>query len=284
MKKILTVGMAGVILTAILAVTGCSTTPSYSSLPEESPNAASFVGSWLSHDALVPIAEGSLLSATGQQFYIFYDDGTGEVFSYRNEAVIDRRAFRYRVSDELIGFQFLQGTVFTNGGSFSRPYVFSADKRKITFPRAEYWIGDFAEFTLTTTTPPPDPPPPPPEPEPGDNTGVVYYSYDGTGYVYMDNSVFYHCSDGKPVGYVESGVIYAFNGSGLGFLEGSFIHDLQGKPKGARRPQQLGTDAAQRKPVTKAPKQDLPEKMSKAAVNKPKLRNRYFGGTLEEIF
>jgi hypothetical protein len=252
-------------------------------LPEESPNAASFVGSWLSYDALVPVSEGSLLSETGQQFYIFYDGGTGEVFSYKNEVVIDRRAFRYRVSDELIGFQFLQGTVFTNGGSFSRPYVFSADKREIMFPRAEYGIAYFAEFTLKTTTPPPDPPPPPPEPEPADNTGVVYYSYDGTGYVYMDNSVFYRCSDGKPLGYVETGVIYAFDGSGLGFLEGSFIHDLEGKPKGARDPKQLGTDAAQRKTVTKASKQDVPEKMSKAAVNKPKLRNRYFGGLLPEI-
>jgi hypothetical protein len=275
MKKILNVGMAALILAVVFAMTGCSTTPSYDSLPEENQNAAFFVGSWLSHDALVPVSEGSLLSETGQQFYIFYDDGTGEVFSYKNEAVIDRRAFRYRVSDALIGFQFLQGTVFTNGGSFSRPYVFSADKREITFPRAEYGIGYFAEFTLTTTTPPP---------EPTDNTGVVYYSYDGNGYVYMDNSVFYYCSDGKPVGYVEGGVIYAFNGSGLGFLEGDFIHDPEGKPKGARNPQQLGTDAAQRKPVTKAPKQDVPEKMPKAAVNTPKLRNRFFGGTLSDIF
>ncbi|MDR2314693.1 MAG: hypothetical protein LBE02_09200 [Spirochaetaceae bacterium] len=286
MNKILNLGMAGLILAAVFAMTGCSTTPAYNSLPEENPNAAFFVGSWQSNDAMVA-------GSTGQQSYHFYADGVGEVTDLYDGKFGRRRVFRYRVSDEFIGFQFLQGTVFTDGGSFSRPYVFSADKRKITLPQADYMIGYFAEFTLTKTTPVPTPPPipqpRPQEPEPKyANAGKVYYDYNGTGYVHLDNSVFYLCSNGKPVGYLEGGVIYAFTGRVLGYSDGSFLYKQDGDAVGCPYEGSLGVgdNVPVKKQISRvAPKQALPEKMPKAAVNnKPRLRNRYMGGVLSDVF
>ncbi|MDR2073210.1 MAG: hypothetical protein LBP60_07240 [Spirochaetaceae bacterium] len=183
----------------------------------------------------------------------------------------------------------MNGTVFTNGGSFSRPYVFSTDKRKITFPRAEYWIGDFVEFTLTKTTPVPTPPPipqPRPEkPEPKyENAGTIYYDYHGTGYVHLDNSVFYLCSSGKPVGYLENGVIYAFTGKVLGFTDNSYIYNRRGDATGCIYSVSLGKDVVKKQISKVAPKQAPPEKMPRAAGDKPRLRNRYYGGLLSDIF
>jgi hypothetical protein len=124
-----------------------------------------------------------------------------------------------------------------------------------------------------------------PDPTPVENNeGTIYYQYDGTGYVYVSESVFYLCSSGKPVGYVENGVIFSFGGSVLGFYERSFIYDKQGYAVGAPDPGSLGTAAGDKKPVNKAYKQGLPEKQTKASVNKPQLRNMYRGGLLSDIF
>jgi hypothetical protein len=126
--------------------------------------------------------------------------------------------------------------------------------------------------------------PPPPQPPQGDSSGTIYYSYNGTGYVYLSESVFYLCSSGKPVGYVEGGTIYAFNGRVLGFYENAFIYNRNGNPVGANDSKRLGTDASARKSVTKANKQDIPEKQPKNSVPRPRLKNGYFGGSLLDIF
>ncbi|MDR2210515.1 MAG: hypothetical protein LBO65_03480 [Spirochaetaceae bacterium] len=278
-------GMTGAILAVAFLLIGCATTPSFDTLPESHPLAKDFVGTWTSNDAMVSVAYGSALSTKGQQRYIFYNDGRGEIYDFNGGVETNRRVFRYRISDTLIGFQFLNGTVFTNGGSFSRPYSFSPNKRQIIFPATKYGIGSFFEFRITTTNPLPDPPPSPaPKPKPINNTGDIFYSYDGTGYVYMDASVFYRCSDGKAVGYTQDGVIYAFSGRGLGFFDGSFIYKLDGDAIGAPDPRNLGLNAAEAKPVRKAGKQNLPEKGPRASVNKQRLRNRYWGGVLQDIF
>ncbi|MDR1901445.1 MAG: hypothetical protein LBQ88_04075 [Treponema sp.] len=278
MKKNLVFCVAGLMAFAMI---GCISTPSFTSLPEASQIAASFVGSWVSNDAIVSKSYGSLESVRGRQFYTFYNDGTGEVMDYNGTLLTNRRAFKYRVSDTLIGFQFLQGTVYTNGGSFSRPYILSPDNRKITFPFQKLLLGAFfAELTLLNATPPPLPPPPPRP----NNPGQIYYSYNGIGHVYEDNSVFYLCSNGKPVGYLEGGVIYAFGGKALGFVDRSWIYNLKGDPIGAIDPKSLGLDAEGKKPVTKADKQGLPAKQAGTPVNKPRLRNGYFGGVLSDIF
>ena len=290
MKKNTNLSVTCLLLLTVLVITSCSSTPSYSSLPETNPITASFVGSWVSNDAYVSESYGSVKSVKGRQFYTFYEDGTGEILDYNGSLLTNRRVFRFRATDTLIGFQFLKGTVFTNGGSFSRPYSFSSDKRSITFPDAPYGIGSFAAFSMQKATPPPLPPPPPlpaPEPTPAgsiNNAGIIFYSYDGTGYVYYDNAIFYRCSDGKPVGYVESGAIYGFNGTALGFLERSYIHDLNGYPIGTTYSNKLGMDDKDKKPVNKAAKQDLPAKQTRVPVKKPSLRDMYFGGVLQDIF
>jgi hypothetical protein len=131
--------------------------------------------------------------------------------------------------------------------------------------------------------PQPQPAPPPPPP-PAPPSGVIYYDYNGTGYVYLSDAVFYHCSDGNPLGYGEGGAIYAFNGRCLGFLEDNFIYDLKGLPKGAVDPISLGLDAQAKKPVTQEAKQSLPAKQSPVPVTKPKLSNTYRGGLLSDVF
>ncbi|MDR2551870.1 MAG: hypothetical protein LBD31_01700 [Treponema sp.] len=102
--------------------------------------------------------------------------------------------------------------------------------------------------------------------------------------MYLSDAVFFQCSDGKPLGYVEGGAIYTFGGRCLGFMEGNFVYDLKGYPKGAVDPKSLGKDAQAKKPVTQAVKQNLPEKQSQVPVTKPKLRNGYFGGLLSDVF
>jgi hypothetical protein len=267
--------------------------PSFNSLPEMNQPANVFIGPWMSNDAHVSESYGSARSVIGRQFYVFYDDGTGEIVDYNGDILTNRRVFQYRFSDTLIGFRFLKGTIFTNGGSFTRPYSLSGDGRQLTFPYQKNGISYFAEFTLAKTTPPPAPPPPPPEPlpeplapsaEPINNSGQIYYSYDGTGYVYKADSVFYRCSNGRPLGYVEGDVIYSFAGKALGFVEKSWIYNLKGYPVGAADPKYLGNDAAAKKPVSKAAKQGLPAKQTRTPVNKPKLRDGYFGGVLSDIF
>jgi hypothetical protein len=146
-------------------------------------------------------------------------------------------------------------------------------------------------------SPPPPPPPSPPKPRPVDpsprleeppveknNGGTIYYQYDGTGYVFVSENVFYLCYNGRPVGYIERGVIYSFGGAVLGFYEKSFIYDRNGNPVGAADPKSLGTDAAGKKSVTKANKQDVPVRQTQASVNKPRLKNGYFGGSLRDVF
>jgi hypothetical protein len=138
--------------------------------------------------------------------------------------------------------------------------------------------------------PDPRPIPPPPSPKPYEppeepvNNGTIYYQYDGTGYVFLDENVFYLCSSGKPVGYVENGVIYSFGGSALGFYESRFIYTLNGNPVGATDSKSLGRDAANRRPVSKANKQDLPAKRPHVSVRKPRLKNAYIGGSLRDVF
>ncbi|GMO42990.1 MAG: hypothetical protein Pg6C_04640 [Treponemataceae bacterium] len=129
-------------------------------------------------------------------------------------------------------------------------------------------------------SPPPAPAPPPPVPV----SGTVYYSYNGIGYVYISEGVFYLCSDGRPVGYTDAGVIFAFGGRVLGFYENAFIYDRNGNPVGADDPKRLGTDAAAKRSVTKASKQALPVKQPKQSVTRPRLKNGYFGGSLQDIF
>jgi hypothetical protein len=135
-------------------------------------------------------------------------------------------------------------------------------------------------------TPPPAPPrpQPAPPPPPGDNSGTIYYSYNGTGYVYISENVFYRCSDGHVLGYAEGGTIYAFNGKVLGFYENPFIYDKNGNPVGADDPKRLGTDAAAKRSVAKASKQDLPVKQPKKPVNRPRLKNVFRGDSLQDIF
>jgi hypothetical protein len=120
--------------------------------------------------------------------------------------------------------------------------------------------------------------------KPGNNTGIVYYSYNGTGSVYFSENVFYLCSSGRPAGYVEGGTIYDFSGRVLGFYENRFIYDKNGNPVGADDPKRLGTDAAVKRSVSKANKQDVPAKQPKDSVKKPRLKNAYVGGTLQNVF
>lgn len=120
--------------------------------------------------------------------------------------------------------------------------------------------------------------------KPADNAGTVYYSYNGTGYVYLSGDVFYRCADGMPLGYVEDGTIYAFGGNVLGYYERFFIYDLNGNAVGADGAKALGMDAADPIEVTKALKQPLPVKQKKADVKKPRLKNIYLSGSLEEVF
>jgi hypothetical protein len=70
----------------------------------------------------------------------------------------------------------------------------------------------------------------------------------------------------------------------LGYYENSFVYNKAGDAVGATNSKALGTDAADKRPVTKAAKQGLPVKQPKATVNKPRLRNRYVGGSLQDIF
>jgi len=266
---------------------GCATGPSFKSMPENSPISNDFVGTWVGD--LVEYNYSGLTRNTyivGQQYYIFFDDGTGEIYGYKDGRVSHREVFRYRVSGTTLGFQVLNRTVFTGGGTFSRQYNFSFDKNQIHFPDMKDNILRFYdEYSLTKVLPTPEPHPTiVPERIPVNNAGTVFYSYDGRGYVYIDNSVFYLCSNGRPVGYIEDGVIYAFKGNVLGFFDGSFIYTKNGYPIGAANPKSLGVDASDKKSVTKANKQNLPDKESKAAVNRPRLRNGYYGGVLSDIF
>jgi hypothetical protein len=132
--------------------------------------------------------------------------------------------------------------------------------------------------------PQPAPPPSPPTPPQGDNSGTVYYSYDGTGYVYLSQGVFYLCSSGRPVGYIDAGVIYAFSGRVLGFYESTFIYNRNGNPVGADDPKRLGINADGKRNVAKANKQGVPVKQPKEPINRPRLKNGYFGGSLRDIF
>jgi hypothetical protein len=259
---------------------GCATVPTFESLPEvPHPNAKAFIGSWIAEN-VDDSFEAKQLGLTGRKYIVtFYDDGTAETLSSGGE----RSVWKYRVTDTRLGVLDLKYTQFATNG-LSRPYTLSADKQSIYLPHAKISLIYFVwETKLTKMTTPP-PPPPRPKPEPVDNKGTIYYSYDGEGYVYIDDSVFYRCSTGKPVGYTEGGVIYAFEGDVLGFFEGYFIYDRNGYPKGAPDPKNLGTDAAGKKQVRKAEKQSLPAKGTKTAAAKPRLRNGYFGGVLQDIF
>ncbi|GHU80536.1 hypothetical protein FACS189468_0620 [Spirochaetia bacterium] len=133
-------------------------------------------------------------------------------------------------------------------------------------------------------TPTPQPTPPPAPPVEQQQAGTVFYQYDGTGYVYLTDNVFYLCTNGRPVGYREGDTIYAFSGKVLGFYANAFIYDIRGNPVGADDPQKLGTDAAARKQASKAPQQDVPAKSPKQSVDKPRLKNGYFGGSLNTVF
>jgi hypothetical protein len=152
-------------------------------------------------------------------------------------------------------------------------------------------FGSWTLFDGASYAPSPAPPPrprpvpsPKPEEKPIDNAGTIYYSYNGTGYVYFSESVFYLCSNGQPVGYVENGVIYAFAGRVLGFYESPFIYSRSGNPVGANNPKSLGTDAVGKRAVIKADKQDLPPKEPRDSVRKPRLKNAYIGGSLRDVF
>ena len=131
-------------------------------------------------------------------------------------------------------------------------------------------------------------PAPAPQPEPApvyvDNEGTVFYSYDGTGYVYLGDGVFYRCSDGAALGYTENGVLYAFDGRHLGFYEDPFIYDRNGNPVGADDPKALGKDASAKKQVSKAGKQYTPVKQPHGTVTKPRLKHGYFDGSLRDVF
>lgn len=117
-----------------------------------------------------------------------------------------------------------------------------------------------------------------------EDTQGVYYQYNGIGYVYLSEDVFYLCYDGKPAAYIEGGVIYSFDGAVLGFYEEPFVFNKNGDAIGAADPQFLGRDAATKKRVNKSLKQKAPFKQAKGAFNKPYLQNRYIGGLLEDIF
>jgi hypothetical protein len=125
-------------------------------------------------------------------------------------------------------------------------------------------------------------PEPPPVVKP--QAGTVYYQYNGIGYVYFNESVFYLCANGRPVGYLEGDIIYAFSGKVLGFYAHPFIHDRQGNTIGADDPKKLGTDAAAKRQVSKAAQQDVPVKGPQQFINKPRLKNAYYGGLLSDIF
>jgi hypothetical protein len=295
------IGMTALLFTLAATALGCASFldsgSSFKSLPETSEYMKLFDGPWMSHDAYSRVSEGSIMSQRGPQFYVFYEDGTGEILDYGTEENLkkgiytNRRVFRYRVSDTYIGFDFMSGSKITGGGNFTRPYTVSADKRRITFPYQKAFIGEYAEFSIDTNKPPPDPPPPPPPPpeppaEPGvNNAGRIYYDNEGTGYVYLGgDSVFYRCRDGKPLGYVEQGLIYAFTGQGLGVLQGNFIHDTRGYPLGAVDPKDLGTQAADKRVPRKAEMQNLPPKQPRAPFTRPRLRHRYFGDLLADMF
>jgi hypothetical protein len=174
---------------------------------------------------------------------------------------------------------------------FSDTVKLSLRANAINFQYFFFGIGlAFGHFAPSYRPPPPaprpqpSPPPAPAPPPPAPVSGTVYYSYNGIGYVYFNEGVFYLCSDGRPVGYVDAGVIFAFGGRVLGFYENAFIYDRNGNPVGADDPKRLGTDAAAKRSVTKAGKQALPVKQPKQSVTRPRLKNGYFGGSLQDIF
>jgi hypothetical protein len=265
------------ILVTILVLVGCASAPPFDSVPENSPlHAKAFIGSWAGEQSYGP-----------KLHYTFYDDGTVVELIYSKEGSSPvRNVYRYRVSGERLALLKLEGIVWMPSSGYSRPYILSEDKRSMRWPREKVGSSNlFTEIVLTKISPDEPLPPPPPEPvDPADNAGTIFYSYDGVGYVYLSQNVFYRCSDGKPVGYTEGGVIYAFPGDVLGFLEGSFIYAKNGYPMGAPDPKNLGMDAQGKKVPTKAGKQDLPVKGTKDSVTKPRLRNGYFGGTLADMF
>jgi hypothetical protein len=172
---------------------------------------------------------------------------------------------------------------------FSDNWKLSIKAQTINFNR--FLAGAGLVYVFSPRKPPaPRPPPaplPPPAPVPAprsDNPGTVFYSYDGTGYVYLNGNVFYRCSDGVPAGYTEGGTIYAFSGRALGFYENAFIYDKNGEPVGADDPKRLGADASAKKSVVKADKQEAPAKQPQDSAVRPRLKNGYFGGSLQDIF
>jgi hypothetical protein len=87
------------------------------------------------------------------------------------------------------------------------------------------------------------------------------------------------------VGYVEDKAIYSFGGYVLGYYDGKFVYGKNGDTVGASDPKALGTDAAAKQSVTKAGKQAVPEKQLKAVtLIQPRLKNRYIGGSLRDVF
>jgi hypothetical protein len=174
---------------------------------------------------------------------------------------------------------------------FSNNWKLSIKAQTINFNH--FFAGAGLVYVFDSYRPPSPSPAPRPQPAPSpallpepvvNNAGTIYYSYDGTGSVYLSETVFYRCSSGEAVGYVEGGTIYAFSGRVLGFYENDFIYDKNGNPVGAADPKGLGTDAAAKRPVAKTEKQDLPAKQPKDSVNRPRLRNAYRGGFLQDIF
>ncbi|GHV04551.1 hypothetical protein FACS189485_10190 [Spirochaetia bacterium] len=157
MQDILSRVVFGVLLLSGLFLTGCASTPPFSSLPETNEIAASFTGSWVSNDGII------IKGVPGRQFYTFYEDGTGDIIDYNGDSIIiNRRVFEYRVSDTLIGFRFFKGGIYSGGGNFTRPYRFSPDGGQIVFPYVKNnLISYFAEFSITKETPPPLAPRPP---------------------------------------------------------------------------------------------------------------------------
>lgn len=291
MRRVVNCSVMGAILAAVFVLAGCqslATIGSVESLPNDPALAKELAGMWTND----PNSGFSVCA-------FFYEDGMVEIFS-KMGLVEKREVAQIRVTSTTWAIRNLKGVSFVAG--VTRPIKLSADKRQIFFPEVKaggvllaLLNAKMVADTWTKIIPPAKPPvtlvpdlDPIPDPKPTisiDNAGTPFYSYDGTGYVYMDNSVFYLCSDGKPAGYVEGGVIYAFAGKALGFYDDQkFIYDLKGNPKGALNPKNLGKDAEKPKKVSKAAKQALPTKGAKTPVTKPPLRNGYFGGTLADIF
>jgi transglutaminase-like putative cysteine protease len=162
-KKVFLFGFECLLFISLFLATGCSSTPRFNSLPETNEALASFAGSWVSNNAIVSRTWGSSISVPGRQFYIFYEDGTGDIIDYNGDVITNRRVFHYRLSDTMIGFQFLKGGIYSGGGDFTRPYRFSPDGNQIIFPQAKYnLISYFSPFSIAKETPPPPPVPRPP--------------------------------------------------------------------------------------------------------------------------